>query len=143
MSSLKTGHNSQKIDSLVKELHLLKKKSLTVKINTNGKEITECNKCNKKLTKRSIKGHIAVVHEGIKKYKCQHCEKTFGQKFSLTAHTAGIKKFKCENFKYICVDNTRYPKCRSTGENRSNGPVITQLKPKLGAISQATCPPLP
>ena len=41
--------------------------------------------------------------------------KTWGCRISLDSEW-------CEKFKYIYVDKTRYPKFRSTGENRSNGP---------------------
>ena len=45
------------------------------------------------------KEHIRVIHEKLKKFQCEHCEKAFGQKSNLRNHVKNIhggKKMKCD-----------------------------------------------
>ena len=49
-----------------------------------------------------LKKHIAVVHDGIRKYRCEKCDKAFSQLGNLKKHIScvheGMKKFRC----HIC-----------------------------------------
>ena len=47
-----------------------------------------------------MKGHIATIHEGKKKFKCDICSSKFTSKQSMNIHIAviheGKKQFKCD-----------------------------------------------
>ena len=49
----------------------------------------------------AIQNHIETVHEGLKKYSCDSCDKTYANKLGLRNHTnfihIGIKQYKCES----------------------------------------------
>ena len=47
-----------------------------------------CNLCNKIFKKSTIlRRHVSQVHQGLKKYKCDFCEKPFQRKSELDKHT--------------------------------------------------------
>ena len=64
-------------------------------------EIYKCNFCEKSFSRgRTLKEHIKVVHEGIKKHECDQCQKCFSDGSSLKNHVKvhkGIKDHKCNN----------------------------------------------
>ena len=65
--------------------------------NQNGP--VNCDYCNKIISKGNLKRHIEDVHEGQKKFECEHCNKTFSQKCNLKTHVLNVhfgKKFKCQ-----------------------------------------------
>ena len=43
-----------------------------------------------------MKGHIATVHEGNKKFKCNICNDNFGYKFVLNKHFVTVNERKKE-----------------------------------------------
>ena len=64
-----------------------------------------CSLCNVKIfTKKDLKTHIALVHEGTKPYSCsiRNCNSTFKEKKNLNKHLKTIheakKNFKCQIF---------------------------------------------
>ena len=44
---------------------------------------TECQICGKEVV--NLKDHLKV-HDGLKQFKCEYCEKEFKRKHELTAH---------------------------------------------------------
>ena len=65
--------------------------------NQNGP--VKCDYCYKIISKGNLKRHIEDVHEGQKKFECEHCKKTFSQKCNLKTHVLKMhsgKKFKCQ-----------------------------------------------
>jgi len=60
-----------------------------------------CNFCSAAFTTaQNLKGHIKSVHEGVKPYSCQICDRAFAYKDTLEAHMpthTGEAAYKCEN----------------------------------------------
>ena len=58
-------------------------------------------------------GH-SVVHEGLKKYKCNKCGKSFGYASYLKQHNEaiheGLKRYKCDKCLYSCSDGSNLRK---------------------------------
>ena len=72
---------------------LAQRNFLKYKLNRNKKLVHEgmkhfiCESCDKKFTsKQMLVMHISAIHENKKDFKCNSCEKTFSQKASLQRH---------------------------------------------------------
>ncbi|KAJ6648572.1 Zinc finger protein, partial [Pseudolycoriella hygida] len=80
------------------EIHQNKKHKIKIATREKQKKLS-CQRCSKKfLTKVNLDAHIRVVHEGLKPYKCPHCEKEFGgirayKRHLMFKHEALEKKF--------------------------------------------------
>ena len=48
----------------------------------------QCKKCGHNFAINEISRHIKTVHEGIKPYKCNKCDLSFGRKYNLKRHVA-------------------------------------------------------
>nr|CAD7432076.1 unnamed protein product [Timema monikensis] len=74
-----------------------------------GERNYECQHCGKRLGQfGTLKRHIRVVHEGIKDFVCELCQRSFTAKVSLTNHKrihTGEKPFLCE----LCGKGFRTP----------------------------------
>ena len=54
----------------------------------------KCNQCEKSFSQAgNLKSHVEVVHEGLKKHKCEKCEKSFGAPGDLKKHKNRDKYF--------------------------------------------------
>ncbi len=66
------------------------------------KAFYKCPQCGKILKgKYVLKLHIQTVHDKIKKFKCQHCDRTFANSTGRACHVesihgGGVRQFKCE-----------------------------------------------
>ena len=60
----------------------------------------ECEYCGKSLKTHTLANHIRLVHEGVKPYKCDKCEKSFGKRINLRKHVEQVheklRNFHCE-----------------------------------------------
>lgn len=59
-----------------------------------------CKVCQVEFTQQAnLKRHMKVVHQGIRKYECEHCGKSFGKaetlKYHVMTHT-GERPLECE-----------------------------------------------
>jgi len=65
------------------------------------RKIFTCNFCSAAFTTaQNLKGHVKSVHEGVKPYSCQICDRKFAYKDTLEAHMpthTGEAAYKCEN----------------------------------------------
>ncbi|XP_050559312.1 zinc finger protein 845-like [Spodoptera frugiperda] len=67
------------------------------KMSENARKIAECDICKMKMQRASLQKHKAVKHAGLRPV-CEHCGKSFGNKFRLNEHYRakhGYEKFKC------------------------------------------------
>ncbi|PZC72068.1 hypothetical protein B5X24_HaOG211955 [Helicoverpa armigera] len=67
------------------------------KINESGRTMAECDICKMKMQRASLNKHKAVTHAGLRPV-CEHCGKSFGNKFRLNEHYRakhGYEKFQC------------------------------------------------
>ncbi|KAF9407382.1 hypothetical protein HW555_012571 [Spodoptera exigua] len=67
------------------------------KMSENARKISECDICKMKMQRASLQKHKAVKHGGLRPV-CEHCGKSFGNKFRLNEHYRakhGYEKFKC------------------------------------------------
>ncbi|CAH2101535.1 unnamed protein product [Euphydryas editha] len=95
----------------------VKKRRRTCK---SSRELTECDVCNKKMQKASLRMHKAIKHAGLGPV-CEHCGKRFGNKFRLDEHYRakhGYEKFKCSycDFQSAAVVAMRNHERRHRGE---------------------------
>ncbi|XP_058447834.1 zinc finger protein 58-like [Malaya genurostris] len=65
----------------------------------NHYKMYQCQECGHKFATATIlKRHIEVIHQKIRKYKCEYCEKAFGYQHKYKEHMhmhRGIKAYKC------------------------------------------------
>ena len=72
----------------------------------------ECDQCEKTFTRQShLKGHVNVIHQKIRPFECDQCKKTFALKQSLNLHIQS----NCKNLKkkYKCKE------CENSFVNKS------------------------
>ena len=74
-----------------------------VKISHEGCKVDMviCTECGKSIRKQSIKRHMRTVHEGIRDYKCDSCEKSYTEKITLLRHKQNVhegkKNYTCDS----------------------------------------------
>lgn len=89
-----TYDNKEELVSHVTNCTAKKRKRKT---NESGRELQECDICHKMMQKASLRMHKAMKHAGLKP-ACEHCGRTFGNKFRLKEHLRakhGYEKFQC------------------------------------------------
>ncbi|KAL0852712.1 hypothetical protein ABMA27_012547 [Loxostege sticticalis] len=67
-----------------------------------GRELAECDVCQKVMQRASLRLHKAVKHKGLGPV-CEHCGRKFGNSIRLNEHYRakhGYEKFKCERCEY-------------------------------------------
>jgi hypothetical protein len=87
------SHNVQKENELVEEADLIINDTASV----NGKEIYECDKCDKKFsTSHGLEVHSRRTHlDQQRPYECDLCHKTFGHLVSLQHHRVTHQQERC------------------------------------------------
>ncbi|XP_069363605.1 uncharacterized protein [Maniola hyperantus] len=85
-----------------------------------SRETGECEVCHKTMQKGSLKLHHAMKHAGLRPV-CEHCGKSFGNKFRLQDHYRakhGYEKYKCSycDFQSACSMSMRNHERRHRGE---------------------------
>ena len=61
-----------------------------IKIIHEGLKKYECDLCGKGFSRFSLKKHIEAVHGGLKNFQCNYCEKSFSQLGNLKRHIQSI-----------------------------------------------------
>ena len=87
-------------------------KNLRSHINTihssEKRESHPCNLCGKKFTvAKSLTRHISVIHEQVKQFKCDNCDKAFGQKHHLDRHMKFVHPIN-PDMKLVAARDQRY-----------------------------------
>uniref|UniRef100_A0A2A4IS91 Protein krueppel n=1 Tax=Heliothis virescens TaxID=7102 RepID=A0A2A4IS91_HELVI len=99
-SGVKCGYCKSEFDSkeqLLDHVDTCTAKVRKRKINESGRTMAECDICKMKMQRASLKKHKAVTHAGLRPV-CEHCGKSFGNKFRLNEHYRakhGYEKFQC------------------------------------------------
>ena len=96
-------------------------------------KIIDCYICQKSFSaKRSLKTHIATIHEGKKPFKCKICNTQFKTKSNMKGHITiihlGKKLFQCEicnaNFGHKCNLNRHVQQSMKKERNNTNETII-------------------
>ncbi|XP_073952665.1 uncharacterized protein [Choristoneura fumiferana] len=73
------------------------------------KQEMSCSICHMKFTNnRRLRIHIAAVHEGLRPFKCSHCDYTAARKEEMKLHSrshTGVKPYSCDQCSYRSSDH--------------------------------------
>ncbi|KAJ8704144.1 hypothetical protein PYW07_013438 [Mythimna separata] len=84
-------------EALVDHVATCTAKNRKRKVNDSGRALAECDVCKMTMQRASLSKHKAVKHAGLRPV-CEHCGKSFGNKFRLNEHYRakhGYEKFQC------------------------------------------------